>query len=198
MILGAILAGGASARMGRDKALVEVAGRPMVRRVASALEPVTDSLVVVGRAEPVADLMVIPDEVAGPVGPLAGVAAAMGSALVSGGPQAAVVAVAVDLPFVRRTTLQELVFQYEGRAVVPLDREVRQVTCAVYPAAWAAAARRELTDGGSLQSLLDRMPHHLVGSDQWSAWGEDGRSWFSVDDEASLTEGLARWGSTLE
>lgn len=34
---GVILAGGASARMGRDKAFVEIGGRPMVLRVADAL-----------------------------------------------------------------------------------------------------------------------------------------------------------------
>ena len=198
MILGAILAGGASSRMGRDKALVDVAGKPMVRRVADALEPVTDSLVVVGRSAPVADLATIPDEVVGPVGPLAGVAAAMASALAAGGPLAAVVVVAVDLPFVRRDTLQRLVFGFEGRAVIPVDQGVRQVTCAVYPAAWAAAARRELDGGGSLQSLLDRMPHRSVDAPEWQAWDEDGRSWFSVDDEASLAEGLARFGSAFE
>ena len=198
MILGAILAGGASSRMGRDKALVEVAGEPMVRRVSSALESVTASLVVVGRSAPIAELAAIPDEVVGPVGPLAGVAAAMGSALGAGGPRAVVVAVAVDLPFVRPDTLQRLVFHFDGRAVVPIDQEVRQVTCAVYPAAWAATARRELEGGGSLQSLLDRMPHQLVDASEWASWGEDGRSWFSVDDEASLAEGLARFGSAFE
>lgn len=34
---GVILAGGASTRMGRDKAFVEIAGRPMILRVADAL-----------------------------------------------------------------------------------------------------------------------------------------------------------------
>ena len=198
MILGAILAGGASTRMGRDKALVEVAGEAMVHRVAAALEPVSDSLLVVGRPAPLADLPAISDEVEGPVGPLAGLAAAMGAALSSGGPLAAVVAVAVDQPFVRQATLQELVFHYQGRAVVPVDQEVRQVMCAVYPASWAAAARRELSDGGSVQTLLDRMPHHPVASEEWTAWGEDGRSWFSVDDDALLTDGLARFGSAFQ
>jgi molybdopterin-guanine dinucleotide biosynthesis protein A len=198
VILGVILAGGASRRMGRDKALVEVAGAPMIERVAAALEPITDTLLVAGRTDSLAGLETIPDEVEGPVGPLAGVAAALGTALTAGGLPSVVLAVAVNHPFVRQSTLRQLVIQHEGRAVVPIDGEVRQVTCAVYPASWAAAARRELQAGGSLQSLLDRMPHRLVTPDEWEAWGEDGRSWFSVDDEPSLAEGLARFGSTFE
>lgn len=198
MIVGAILAGGASKRMGRDKALIDVAGEPMIERVAAALEPVTDRLLVAGRAGSLDGLEAIPDEVEGPVGPLAGVAAAMGSALAAGGPLAAVLAVAVDHPFVRRETLQQIVFCFEGRAVVPVENDIRQVTCAVYPAAWVAAARHELAAAGSLQSLLDRMPHRLVARDEWETWGEDGRSWFSVDDDPSLADGLAQFGSAFE
>ena len=111
---------------------------------------------------------------------------------------AAVLAVAVDHPFVRQETLRQLVSRYEGRAVVPIDGEVRQVTCAVYPASWAAVARHELEAQGSLQSLLDRMPQRLVTPDEWETWGEDGRSWFSVDDQSSLADGLARFGSVPE
>ena len=125
-------------------------------------------------------------------------AAALAAALSSGGPLSAVVAVAVDHPFVRLETLQELVFEFAGKAVVPVENDVRQVTCAVYPAAWTAAAGHELEAGGSLQSLLDRMPHREVTRADWSAWGEDGRSWFSVDDEAALADGLARFGSAFQ
>ena len=198
MILGAILAGGVSQRMGRDKALVEIAGEPMVGWVAAALQPVSDAVVVAGRSGSLDGVAAISDPVPGPVGPLAGVKSAMARALSEGGPLSVVVAVAVDHPFVRRETLQQLVFQFEGKAVVPVDDEIRQVTCAVYPAAWAAAAGTELDGGGSLQSLLDRMPHRLVRPEEWGPWGEDGRSWFSVDDELALAEGLDRFGSALE
>jgi molybdopterin-guanine dinucleotide biosynthesis protein A len=184
--------------MGRDKALVEIAGETMVERVAAALGPITDILLVAGRDGTLGGLEAIPDQVEGAAGPLAGVAAAMGAALAGGGPLAVVLAVAVDHPFVRQETLQQLVFQFEGRAVVPIDNDVRQVTCAVYPASWAAATRHELEAEGSLQSLLDRMPHRLVTPDEWAGWGEDGRSWFSVDDEPSLADGLARFGSVFE
>jgi molybdopterin-guanine dinucleotide biosynthesis protein A len=48
--IGAILVGGASSRLGRDKALVRVGGRTLVERAESALLAVVDQVVVVGKA----------------------------------------------------------------------------------------------------------------------------------------------------
>lgn len=196
MILGAILAGGASRRMGRDKAMVEVAGRSMLERVGEALSVVTDRVVVAGREGTVSGYRGVPDLVDGPVGPLAGLAAALDEAARVGAE--AVLAVAVDQPFVRAETLRRLTGEFDGRAVVPEADGVRQVTCALYPAAWQEQAAVELGAGGSLQSLLDRMAFRPVPQDTWAGWGEDSRSWFSVDDPAALERGLERYGSVFE
>lgn len=198
MIFGAVLAGGASRRMGRDKALVEVVGAPMIRRVATALRPAVDLLIVAGRADQIEGLPGVPDPVPGQSGPLAGVAAATDWSFREGGPESMVVAVAVDHPFVRTATLRELLALSGDEAVIPVDSDMRQVTCGVYPAGWRIESRNELEAGGSLQSLLDRIPHRPVMPDEWTGWGEDGRSWFSVDDEAALADGLARFGSGFE
>lgn len=195
MTLGAILAGGLSSRMGTDKAFVEIAGRPMVEWVATALGDVVQPLVIFGRSS-MPGFRALSDPVEGPVGPLAGVTAALAEATATG--TTAVVAVAVDQPFLRRETLRRLVETFDGEAVVPVADGARQVTCAVYPAAWHAAALRELSAGGSIQSLLDQMTPRLVAAAEWSGWGEDGASWFSVDDTAALAAGLERFGSVLE
>ena len=80
MLAGAVLCGGASRRMGRDKALVEVDGRPMAVRVADALRQAgADPVVAVGGdAEALGRLgfTVVPDEEPG-AGPLNGVASAL-------------------------------------------------------------------------------------------------------------------------
>ena len=178
-VLGAVLAGGSSTRMGRDKAEVPVGGRTMIDRVATTLGTACDGVVVLG-----------PDREGfetwgdrGPgLGPLAGLTTALERTDAD-----QVLLVAVDNPFVRSETLAGLISLAGDTPVVPVDGHgTRQVTCALYPASLAKVAREELENGGSLQSLLDRVSFRPVTPDEWAAWGEDGRSWHSVDDEASL------------
>ena len=182
--------------MGRDKAFVTIDGRSMLELVTAALGDVVDRVLIVGRTDLGTGFAGLPDPVAGRVGPLAGLSSALGEATRGG--EEAVVLVAVDQPFVRRPTLRRLVDRFDGPAVVPVSGGVRQVTCAVYPSGWHGEALSELESGGSIQSLLDRLAHETVGADVWARWGEDGRSWFSVDDEATLATGIERYGSGIE
>lgn len=169
--------------MGRDKADVAVAGRPMLDRVAAALAVVSDRVVVLGSDRPGWECW--PDSVHAQ-GPLAGIATAL-----SRTDTARIVVVAVDHPFVTSRLLERLVAVESDLPVVPVDESgVRQVTCAVYPANIASAAHDEATSGGSIQTLLDRVSFRPVAPDEWKQWGEDGRSWFSVDDEEALQRGV--------
>ena len=174
------MAGGGSRRMGEDKALVAVGGVPMAARVVAAVAQVTADHVVVGRDAPLAGVPAVPDDRPARRGPLAGLATAL---RVAAGRD--VLLVAVDQPLVRPDTLRNLL-ALTGGAVLPVAGGVRQVTCALYPAEWAAEAAQEDEDGGSIQSLLDRMPVREVPPDEWRAWGEDGRSWLSVDSPDDL------------
>jgi len=186
--VGAILTGGRSLRMGTDKALVPVGGVPMIEWVAGALRTVVDELVIVGRSSPLAGIPAVPDLRPGPRGPLPGLVAALRHA--AGRP---VLLVAVDHPLVRAATLQGLVGLLDRDPVVPVDGGVRQTTCAAYPAAWVDAADLEDRAGGSIQSLLDRLPHREVGPEEWAVWGEDGRSWHSVDTLGAAAAVLDRY-----
>ena len=56
----------------------------------------------------------------------------------------------------------------------------------------------EMDAGGSIQSLLDRMPCTEVPHAESPGWGEDGRSWFSIAEAAALAAALSRYGSALE
>jgi len=185
-ILGAVLAGGRSTRMGQDKADVLVQGSTMLEMVATAVRPVSDQLIVLGPDREGWDCW--PDSFHAQ-GPLAGVATALART-----DKDHVVLVAVDHPFVTTNTLRHLVEMADGLPIVPVDDHgVRQVTCAVYPKTIADAASQEAIGGGSVQSLLDRVSFTAVTSESWRVWGEDGRSWFSADDPESLSAGLSHF-----
>ena len=187
---GVILAGGASSRMGRDKALVEVAGSSMIEWVAQALGAVCSGLVVAGRPDGVGPLPGIGDPVSERRGPLSGLASSLEYA-----EQGDVLVVAVDQPWVRPTTLQGLAEMASVLPVIPLDRDgVRQTTCARYPTSMLSVALDELYSGGSIQSAIDRTAFTPVTPETWEPWGEDGRSWFSVDTDEALAAGLERFG----
>lgn len=173
--------------MGRDKADVDVAGATMLDRVNRALSPCVSRTVLLGPDRDGWECW--PDAVHNQ-GPLAGIATALERTA-----SEAVLLIAVDQPFVRPDTLAHLVAIDSDLPVVPVDDTgTRQVTCAMYPASIAQAATDEAANEGSIQTLLDRVSFRPVAADEWRRWGEDGRSWFSVDTEKDLTEGLARYG----
>jgi len=185
--LGAVLTGGRSTRMGRDKSDVVVAGATMLDHVATALAVITDHIVLLGPDRDGWECW--PDSVHAE-GPLAGVATALTRTAAE-----RVALVAVDHPFVRRAFLRDLVAIESDLAVVPVDETgVRQVTCAIYPTAIAEAAMDEAAVGGSIQTLLDRVSFRPVTPHDWRSWGEDGRSWFSVDTPEALDSAQTAYG----
>jgi molybdopterin-guanine dinucleotide biosynthesis protein A len=185
-LLGAVLAGGTSRRMGTDKADVEISGATLLDRVATAVAEVSDRVVVLGDEREGYESW--PDRAPGS-GPLAGLATALSMMT-----EDRALVVAVDNAFVQPGTLAHLVSVESDLPVVPVDRTgVRQVTCAVYPRQIAGQAMEEAQTGGSVQTLLDRVSFFPVTPDQWEAWGEDGRSWYSVDTPEALATGIDRF-----
>ena len=170
--------------MGQDKADVLVRGSTMLETVAAAVQPVTNRLIVLGPDREGWECW--PDSVHAQ-GPLAGVATALTRTDTEH-----VLLVAVDHPFVTIDTLRHLTEMADGLPIVPVDDHgIRQVTCAIYPRSVSEAATEEARNGGSVQSLLDRVSFTAVNADTWRGWGEDGRSWFSADDQKSLSRGLS-------
>lgn len=75
MLLGVVLAGGASRRFGSDKALAEVEGRTLLAHAVDTLSGWCDQIVVVGREQ--APAPTLPDWPRAGMGPLGGLAAAL-------------------------------------------------------------------------------------------------------------------------
>lgn len=170
--------------MGQDKADVLVGEHTMLDRVGSALREVTHQTVLLGPSRRGWESW---SDTVHAHGPLAGIATAL-----SRSGDSSVLAVAVDHPFVKVETLKRFLPLDDGVPIVPVDQHGnRQVTCALYPSNIADAAIEEASAGGSIQSLLDRVSFQPVTPETWMGWGEDGRSWFSVDDAETLQLGLA-------
>ncbi len=127
---GLILAGGASRRMGRNKALIEWDGQPQIARVASALRPVTfEQLIIANDPEPYQflHLPIIPDIEPG-WGPLMGLYSGLRAAK-----GAWAILVAVDMPFLTSAFLQGLLAMAPGYdVVIPEVQDKLHPLCAVY------------------------------------------------------------------
>lgn len=82
MILGAVLAGGKSARFGSDKALADLGGRTLLARAVDTLAGWCEHVVVTGRET--APAPTLPDWPHADMGPLAGLAAALHHAVDEG------------------------------------------------------------------------------------------------------------------
>lgn len=104
--LGAVLAGGASRRMGRDKAMLEINGRPLITHVVCRVSQALPRVVVVGPTEALRAVLpgveVLPDRVHG-AGPLGGLATALAAADAEW-----LAVVACDMPFVSPPLLRAM------------------------------------------------------------------------------------------
>lgn len=162
-IEGFILAGGASSRMGTDKAHLRLGEQTLVERVARALEVVTGKIFVVS-SKPDAHvwgLPVVPDTYVGR-GALGGLHAAF---LNASAPWAAVVS--CDLPFVTGSLFRELALyrREDVDAVAPVQEDgFIQPLCTLYAPAKCLKAAEELLESGDLRAreLLRRIHVRLV------------------------------------
>ncbi|HEX5922651.1 MAG TPA: molybdenum cofactor guanylyltransferase [Baekduia sp.] len=131
--VGVVLAGGLGRRLGGDKAIVELEGRPLLLYPVEALHELCDDVVVVAKRDTMlpplagaAQLWIEPDE---PRHPLLGIAHAL--RLAAG---RSILAVAVDLPLMDAATLR-LIAQtdpHDAAVVVPRVHGRLQPLCALY------------------------------------------------------------------
>jgi molybdopterin-guanine dinucleotide biosynthesis protein A len=191
-----VLAGGASRRMGEDKAFLDFGGEPLLARVCRALAPAVEHLVVAAGAPghalpPLAETVrVVHDAVPGG-GPLAGITAALAALPAS---TDRVLVAAGDLPFAAANWARTLATALgPSQAVVPRVAGVEQVLAAVYrrsalEAAAAAFARGER----SLRALALAEGARFLDEPALRALGIDPRDVLGVNDPDAWRQALAR------
>jgi molybdopterin-guanine dinucleotide biosynthesis protein A len=148
--VGVVLAGGASRRMGRDKATLVLGGRTLAARAADLLHPVCEEVVVADRGRGLVagrpSLADGPGE--GPAAALLGAAAAR--------PGRELLVLACDLPAVPQDLLAALARPSAADCTVTRSRRGIEPLVARYgPAALAALARRVAAGELSVRRLLE-------------------------------------------
>ncbi|WP_459810744.1 molybdenum cofactor guanylyltransferase [Halopiger thermotolerans] len=203
-----VIAGGYSTRFGdEDKAVADLAGTPMIRRVVDRLAAVTDAVVVNCRADqrdaiatalegatPTIEFALDPVEDRGPV---AGIATGLEAVGETYGREFAAV-VACDMPFVDPDLLERLYGRARDAdadgAVVRLEDGWYQTTQAVYrtePMAKACAATLE-SDDKRIVAALERVDYVTVAEDVLEDAGVDDATFESVDTREALEDAAAR------
>jgi molybdopterin-guanine dinucleotide biosynthesis protein A len=145
-VTGALLLGGKSERMGRDKARLVKNGSSWSTRTATLLDGLfTETLLVGGEPDDAAPGRRVPD-VAGPPCALRGLVTAFGAAS-----SERVLVVATDLPLLNVDLLLALTAWPEATAVVPVDGHGPQPLCAIYRRTVCLEAARKSLDSNRLE-----------------------------------------------
>lgn len=192
-ISGAIVAGGASSRLGTDKRLVTVDGSPLLARTAALLRTLVDDLqVVVARDE---DRALVTATIGGDVtlsldtregvGPAAGLEAAL-----AGAQHALVLVVATDHPALSADVLALLVARARtssARAVALAGARGAEPFLAVYRRD-ALGAVSGMLDAGTrrMQDVLTGLATETVTEAEWRALDPEGATVADVDTPEDL------------
>jgi molybdopterin-guanine dinucleotide biosynthesis protein A len=187
----ALLAGGASSRMGRDKARLELGGVANATRLARLLEGLFEELLLVG-GDPPADAP--GRRVADPEGPVCALRGLVAALEAAQAPRLLVVA--TDLPLLTPDLVLALVAWPEADAVVPRGASGVHPLCAIYRReALLPLARERLAAGRlDLRGLLDAVATSYLEPDDLARVDPTGRALTNVNTPEDLARAEALLG----
>jgi len=164
-----VLTGGASRRMGQDKARLSVNGEVLSERIARDLLDTCSRVTVLGK-EPIAGLQFLPDveEYAGPLVALSRFEPVSEAVFVT----------SCDLPrFDARLVDLFLELLQDNDAVLPLNEEQVQPLCALYRAdAWGRLHEAVVSGKKSMMAWLDGLKYRTVPQGEIASAGIDRRA----------------------
>ena len=165
-IFGIILAGGEGRRMGADKALVPLAGRPLLAHVRDRLEPQVEALAVSANGDPARlvafGLPVLPDD--RPLGPLSGILRGLRWAAGQGAD--ALVSAPVDAPFLPGDLTPRLILAADGPGLAIAHAGDRlHPTFGLWPVALAPELAGFLASGAKPRVMDFATAHHAAIAD---------------------------------
>ena len=195
---GYVLAGGGSTRFGRDKALVEIGGKPMLARMIELVQSVTKQVKVIGAPEKYADFAVdiVADRWPGE-GPLGGIITALEDAAKSAAVCEWNLIVSCDMPFLTEEWLKFLgkrAAQSRAQVVLPHSASGPEPLCACWRTETAGALRsgfergaRKMTDGIAL------LRAEVLDEADWKRFDSAGRLFWNMNTAADFEAARRIW-----
>lgn len=191
-VKGYVLAGGGSTRFGRDKALVEMEGAPMLLRMRALLSSVSTDVHVISASHKYAAIGVtgIPDRWEGQ-GPLAGIVTAL---LITEETSAAEwnLIIGCDMPFLTREWLSylvERVLASDAEVVAPKSLQGLEPLCACWRTS-AAAKLQDAFDSGTrkITQAMKQLQLEIVDEPDWKRFDSAGRLFWNMNTAADYDE----------
>jgi molybdopterin-guanine dinucleotide biosynthesis protein A len=182
-VAAALLLGGASSRMGADKAQLELDGEPVATRLATRLSALCEEVLLVGGTPPAsAPGRRVPD----PEGPRCALRGLVGALAATRAER--VLVVATDLIGVTPDLLLALVAAPAADVVAPRSAAGPEPLCALYRREPALAeARRRLASGElALHALLGALSVHWLEGEDLRALDRSGRALANVNTPEDL------------
>jgi molybdopterin-guanine dinucleotide biosynthesis protein A len=187
IIAGAVLAGGQSRRMGKNKAFLDLAGTPMIQRAIDRLRPQVGQLILNVHEDTDAlgnyGLPVVTDSAHDHQGPLAGILACLRWAEAGGVP--CLVTVAVDTPFFPKDLVQRLETVAQDKTMAAASTGGR-----LHPVIghWKSelSQTREREIGNGLRSVNQWVALHASGIAEWPSEPYD--PFFNINKPEDMTK----------
>jgi len=192
-VAGYVLAGGGSTRFGRDKALVEIGGRPMIARMIELLQSVTTEVKIVAVPGKYAEFgaEIVEDQWPGE-GPLGGVITALEDAAQSAARPEWNLVVSCDMPFLTQEWLAflgERATKSKAQVVFPHSASGPEPLCACWQTGAAAELRsgfergvRKVTEGIAL------LRAEVLDEADWKRFDSAGRLFWNMNTASDYEE----------
>lgn len=193
---GFVLAGGASRRFGRDKALVEFDGEPLIARLCRVLQVATGAPVrIIGDAETYRHIGVecIADRWPGE-GPLGGIITALNASSDSNELNSWILIIGCDMPFLTVEWLQHLATRAvasKAEVVVPESNYGLEPLCAC----WKASATPNLMgmfERGvrRVSEAMKQLPMEVLDAADWKRFDNFDRLFWNMNTPADYEEAI--------
>lgn len=193
LVNGYVLAGGGSTRFGRDKALVEIEGAPMLLRMRALLGEVTTQVNVIAAPGKYAALGItsIADRWEGQ-GPLAGIITALLTTKETGSEAQWNLIVGCDMPFLTGEWLRHLVTRAlasSAEVVAPQSAQGLEPLCACWRTSAAEKLQSAFEEGvRKITQAMKRLPMEVLDEADWKRFDATGRLFWNMNTSADYNE----------